>query len=70
MILKKIIKRWKEIKALINADEYFLAIANPKSNKYDDKYYVKEYHYMKNTNRTFFYKFVNDHIKTFNKTNS
>ena len=62
MKLKNLFKRWKDIKALIDADEYFLAIANPKSNEYDDRYYVKEYHYMKNTDRHIFYNFMEDYI--------
>lgn len=62
MKLKNLFKRWKDVRALIDADEYFIAISNYRSNKYDDRYYVKEYHYMKNTDRHMFYNFTEDYI--------
>ena len=61
-MIKKIIKRWKEIKALINSDEYFLAVANSDSNFEPWRCAIK-YNYMTNTNRQMFYTFVHDSIE-------
>jgi len=58
MILKKIIKRWKAIKALLNCDEYFLGVSTFK-NGFD----VICYDYIKNTERDLFYNFVHDYIE-------
>ena len=55
-MIKKIINHWKEIKALINADEYLLVIANK------DLQRIK-YEYINNTDRELFYVFVQDYIK-------
>jgi len=61
-MIKKIIKRWKEIKALINSDEYFLAVANSDSNFEPWRCAIK-YNYMTNTNRQMFHTFVHDSIE-------
>jgi hypothetical protein len=61
-MIRKLFKRWKEIKALINADEYFLVVANQKSNIEPWRGPI-EYDYIKNTDREVFYKFVKDYIK-------
>ena len=65
-MIKKIIKHWKEIKALINSDEYFLAVANSDSKfePWSEPWrHVVKYNYMTNTNRQMFYTFVHDSIE-------
>lgn len=58
-MIKRIIERWKAIKKLIMADEYFLGVAKQKEN-YSN---VMCYDYINNTNRDMFYTFVHDYIE-------
>ena len=58
MILKKIIKRWKAIKALLQCDEYFLGVSTFKND-----FNIICYNYIKNTERDIFYNFVHDYIE-------
>jgi len=58
-MIKQIIERWKAIKKLIMADEYFLGVAKQKEN-YSN---VMCYDYINNTNRDMFYTFVHDYIE-------
>jgi len=66
-MIKRIIERWQAIKSLINAEEYFLTVAN-QHNPYGEKRLGPiKYDYMANTNRSLFYVFVNEHIKNLDK---
>lgn len=61
--IKKIIKRWKAIKSILNAEEYFVTVANSK-NRFGQKeiHGPIVYEYMNNTDRNLFYVFVKDYI--------
>lgn len=59
MNIKRIIERWKAIKALLKCDEYFLGV----SWKKEDNSRVICYDYINNTDRELFYKFVHDYIE-------
>lgn len=64
----KIIERLKAIKAILFANEFFVAVANP-MNPYRKKYDgAIVYEYFSNTDRNVFYIFVKDYIiPKFNK---
>ena len=65
-MFKRIKKRWKAIKALINSEEYFLTVANQKNPYGEHKLGPIQYEYFKNTNRGLFFTFIKDHIKNLN----
>ena len=65
-MFKRIKERWKAIKSIINAEEYFLTVANHK-NPYASRNIVPiKYDYFSNTNRGLFFTFIKDHIKNLN----
>lgn len=62
-MIKRIIKRLKAIKSLINANEYFLGVANQK-NTYGELWRGPIiYEYFNNTDRNLFYTFIHDYIE-------
>ena len=64
---QKLIERIKAIKAILFADEYFVAVANNK-NPYGKKCDGPiVYEYFSNTDRNLFYIFVRDYITKFTK---
>ena len=60
-MIVNLFKRWKEVKALINSDEYFLVTAKQEDCVEPWRGPIK-YEYMNNTDRDLFYKFVKDHL--------
>lgn len=68
-MIKKIIERWKAIKALITSEEYFLTVANQK-NPYGEPWRGPIlYDYIANTDRELFYVFIKEHIKNLETDN-
>ena len=63
----KLIKRWKEVKALINADEFFLTVTNTEPS-IEPWHAPIKYNYFSNTSRNLFYTFVKDYV--INKLNN
>lgn len=64
MNIKNIFKRWKEIKSLVNSNEYFLATANFKNISSNSEIHNPIiYEYMNNSDRDMFYVFIHDYIE-------
>lgn len=65
-MFKRIKERWKAIKAIISAKEYFLTIANQENPYGEIELGPIKYKYFTNTNRGLFFTFIQDHIKNLN----
>jgi hypothetical protein len=67
--IKRLIKRWKVVKALLNSQEYFLITAY-QDNNFEPWRHAIKYDYYNNTDRELFYTIISDYIKNKYKINN